>query len=204
MRNNKIIFLFFLLHLTWLNAHSQNDQVSLQGKPASRNSLDLYISGGFGYYPSSEGTPAYLQPKVSRINAVTTVRVFWQPNHLLKMGLETGTMTFYNYELTDSAGNKGRIALKATPVLLEFGMTVKKRIRIIAGTGVYFLNTKLDYAGETSSQKLTMGWMAAASYTYPLTRDLGLGAEAKWLYASETTIGSLGIQLQLVWKFFKW
>ncbi|HET7898813.1 MAG TPA: hypothetical protein VFL47_14110, partial [Flavisolibacter sp.] len=73
-----------------------------------------------------------------------------------------------------------------------------------AGSGVYFLTTNLDYRGKTTSNKLSIGWMAAASYIFPLSEKLGLGTEAKWMNAAETSNGILSLQLQLVWKFLNW
>ncbi len=83
-------------------------------------------------------------------------------------------------------------------------MSITKRLNIFAGSGAYILDTRLNYAGKTSSYKFSVGWMAAASYIQPLSQNTGLGAEAKWLYAAETSKGSLGLQLQFVWKFLKW
>jgi hypothetical protein len=83
-------------------------------------------------------------------------------------------------------------------------MSLKKRINIFAGTGLYILNTKLDYEGKVNSNKLSSGWMLAASYIYPIGKTVGLGTEVKWLYATETSNGSVCGQLQLVWRFLKW
>ncbi len=175
-------------------------------RPTGRGeySLVLYASGGLGYYGSKSGTPDYLRPSVSRFNPVGTLRIMWHPDHLLKAGLETGYITFYSYKLKDSIGKEGKISLNAIPVLLEWSMSLKNRINIFAGSGIYFLDTKLNYAGSVTSKKLSVGWMAAASYIYPLGTQVGLGTEIKWLYAAETSNGSVCGQLQLVWRFLKW
>jgi hypothetical protein len=146
----------------------------------------------------------FLQPKRSRLNPVTTARIMWKPDHRLKAGFESGYLVFYSYKLTDSAGNRGRIALGAIPLLLEFSITVRKRLNLFAGPGIYILNTELDYKGKANSKKVSTGWMAAAAYVQPITKNLGIGAEAKWLYAAETIRGSFGGQLQLVWRFLRW
>lgn len=83
-------------------------------------------------------------------------------------------------------------------------MSLKKHFNIFAGSGLYFLNTKLDYEGKVSSKKVSVGWMAAASYIIPLGTQTGLGTEVKWLYAAETSNGSVCAQLQLVWRFLRW
>ena len=183
---------------------AQTDTLSSRPAKQKKYSLFLYLSSGAGYFPSNDGAPAYLQPKLRRINPVNTVRVMWKPDHRLKAGLETGYVTFYEYTLTDADGNKGKIALGGIPVLLEFSVALNKRFNLFAGPGVYVLDTRLDYAGKTRSQKVATGWMAALAYVQPVTKELGLGAETKWLYAAETIRGSIGLQLQLVWRFFRW
>ncbi len=166
--------------------------------------LVAYINGGAGYFISHEGAPAYLNPKVNRINTVATVRIMWHPDHLLKVGLESGVVNFYSYKLTDSAGRQGKITLQAVPVLLVWSMAVTKRFNIFAGSGGYILDTRLDYGTKTHAKKFSVGWMAAASYIFPISENVGLGTEAKWLYAAETSKGSLCLQAQFVWKFLKW
>lgn len=128
----------------------------------------------------------------------------WKPDHRLKAGFEAGYMTFYSYKLTDPDGNKGKVSLDAIPLLLEFSVSVKKHFNLFAGPGFYILKTNLNYTGKAHSTKVTPGWMAAAAYTAPLTKELSLGAEAKWLYAAETIKGSFGLQLQLAWRFLRW
>jgi hypothetical protein len=128
----------------------------------------------------------------------------WHPDHLLKVGLETGHMTFYSYTFKDSSGVSGKAKLYAIPVLIEWTMAVTKRLNLFAGSGVYFLRTNLDYQGRTVSPKLSIGWMAAGSYIHPLSSTVGLGTEVKWMDAAETNNGIVSLQLQLVWKFLKW
>jgi len=202
MLNNKNNWLFLLLFLS-VRASAQKEFTS-QATGRGDYSLVVYVSGGLGYYPSYAGKLLYLQPKISNINPVSTVRLMWHPDHLLRVGLETGYMTFLSYTIKDSAGNKGKVVLDAIPLLLEWTMAVTKRVNVFAGSGVYFTHTRLNYAGKTSSKKLSVGWMAAASYIHPLSKNLGLGTEVKWMDAAESRDGSICVQLQLVWRFLKW
>lgn len=205
MQNNKTIFFLFLLSTIALTSKAQKGD-EFTSRPTGRGeySLVAYAGGGFSYYASNGGMPDYLRPSVSKWNPVGTLRIMWHPDHLLKAGLETGYVTFYKYGLKDSAGRTGEIALNATPILLEWSMSLKSRLNIFAGSGLYILNTKLDYAGRVNSNKLSVGWMAAASYIYPIGKEVGLGTEIKWLYAAETSNGSVCGQVQLVWRFLKW
>jgi len=202
MHNNKLILLLCLL----LSAAAYGQEEGFTSQPSGRGKYALvaYISGGAGYFLSHEGAPDYLHPKVQRLRPVGTIRILWHPDHLLKAGLETGLVNFYSYTLTDSAGNKGKVQLQAIPLLLEWSMSVSKHFNIFAGSGAYFLDTQLDYGTKTRAKKFSVGWMAAASYIIPVSQNAGLGTEAKWLYAAETSKGSLCLQVQFVWKFLKW
>lgn len=166
--------------------------------------LVAYISGGAGYYPGYAGALSYLKPNISNVNPVSTFRVMWHPDHLVKLGLETGYLTFLSYTLRDSAGNTGKVQLNAVPLLIEWSMSVTRRWNLFAGSGVYFTSTQLNYAGNATSNKLSLGWMAAASYIIPLSENVGLGTELKWLDAAESRDGTISLQLQLVWKFLRW
>lgn len=204
MQNNKTLILFILLFTAGLQSFSQVEEVMTPKERSRQYALILYLGGGFGYFPTNKGAPAFLQPQLKRFNPVTTARVMWKPDHRLKAGLEAGYMTFYSYNLTGTDGNKGKVSLDAIPILLEFSVSVKKHFNLFAGPGIYLLRTNLNYEGKTASKKVSTGWMAAFAYTTPLSKDLSLGTEAKWLYTAETVRGSFGVQLQLMWKFLKW
>ena len=203
IQNSKTFLLLIFLSGA-LAAKAQDEKFTTRPTGRGEYALAAYFGGGMSYYLSNGGAPSYLQPAVHKFNPVGTLRVMWFPDHLLKVGLETGQVTFYRYDLKDSAGKSGKISLNATPILLEWSMSLKKHLNIFAGSGIYLLNTKLDYAGEVTSKKLSVGWMAAASYIYPIGSQTGLGAEVKWLYAAETSNGSICGQLQLVWRFLRW
>jgi hypothetical protein len=196
--------LFIAAMLFTLHSQAQENEFSSQPQKRGEYGWVLYLSGGAGYYVSNRGTPEFLNAKVSNLSHVSNIRIMWHPDHLLKVGLETGHMTFYSYTFKDSAGVSGKAKIYAIPVLFEWSMAVTKRLNFFAGSGVYFLRTNLDYRGRTVSPKLSIGWMAAGSYIHPLSSTTGLGTEIKWMKAAETNNGIVSLQLQLVWKFLKW
>ncbi|MCW3114752.1 MAG: hypothetical protein JWR18_3148 [Segetibacter sp.] len=204
MQKNKRVVLYFVMFLTCFKAIGQEEELTSRPVRDKKYTLILYLSGGYGYFPSNKGAPAFLKPELTRTNPVTTARIMWHPDHRLKVGFESGFMTFYSYKLTDADGKKGEVSVDAIPLLLEFSVSVKKHFNVFAGPGFYILKTNLDYAGKTTSQKVSTGWMAAAAYTTPVTKSIALGAEAKWLYAAETIRGSFGLQVQASWRFLKW
>lgn len=201
MCNLKLVLIVLLLA-----CGSANAQEVFSSQPAKRGEYGwvLYASGGGGYYVSNSGVPDHVQSKVSNLSRVLNLRLMWHPDHLLNVGIETGYMTFYTYSFTDDNNTSGKVKLEAIPLLVEWNMAVTKRLNLFAGSGVYFLRTNLDYRGSTLSNKVSIGWMAAASYIQPLGKTTGLGAEIKWMNAAETSNGIVSGQLQLVWKFLSW
>ncbi|HVF96981.1 MAG TPA: hypothetical protein VM871_06660 [Flavisolibacter sp.] len=183
---------------------AQDDGFSSQPKKRAQYGWVLYASGGAGYYMSNSGVPRYVNPSVSNLGHVASLRIMWHPDHLLKVGVETGNMTFYSYTFKDSVGVEGKMKLQAIPVLVEWTMAVTKRLNLFAGSGVYLLRTNLDYRGKTVSPKVSSGWMAAASYIFPLGKNVGLGTEVKWMDTAEANDGMIALQAQLVWRFLNW
>ncbi|MBV9987458.1 MAG: hypothetical protein JO301_07255 [Chitinophagaceae bacterium] len=167
-------------------------------------SLVAYISGGMGHYATAAGTPVAVNPVTSKWGFAGSVRVLWYPDHLLRIGFESGHMTFYSYKFTDSIGKAGKTSVTGVPLLLVASMPITARLNAFFGTGFYNMTTNLDYGGKTDSHKLAVGWMLAASYVQPLSKDLGVGFELKWMDAAQTVDASIVGQLQLVWKFIKW
>ncbi|MCW3088476.1 MAG: hypothetical protein JWQ78_1862 [Sediminibacterium sp.] len=163
-----------------------------------------YFSGGIGYYANNAGAATFVTTKVNKWGPAASLRILWHPDHLLRMGIETGHMTFYSYTLRDSVGNTGKTSLTGVPLLVVASMPITARLNAFFGTGFCHMTTNLDYKGSTSSGKFAVAWMLAASYIQPVSRNLGIGTELKWMDAAETADASVVAQLQLVWKFLKW
>lgn len=201
MRRSRSISVFLAVALSFAAAASHAQESSGQ---RGQYAFVAYIGGGMGYYASHAGTPTAVNPTTNKWGFNGTLRVLWHPDHLLRVGLETGHMTFYSYKFTDSAGNAGKTAVTGVPLLLVASMPVTARLNVFFGTGFYNLTTNLDYAGKTTAKKLSVGWMLATSYIQPVSKDLGIGLEVKWADAAQTVDASVVGQIQLVWKFLKW
>ena len=205
MQNSKhIILLVLFLWMISVRLLAQEEEFTSMPTGRGEYSLVSYVGGGAGMYAADAGTPVHLQTNIDKLKTNASFRVMWHPDHLLRFGLETGYMTFYSYTLRDSTGRAGKAALRAVPILVEWSMALTKRFNIFAGSGIYLLSTDLDYITKTKSHKVSIGWMAAASYIQPVSKNMGLGMELKFMDAAETSDGSLSFQLQWVWKFLKW
>jgi hypothetical protein len=93
--------------------------------------------------------------------------------------------------------------LSGVPLIAVWSMNILK-VDLFAGAGYYYLNSNLDYHGTVSAHTWSLGWLAAASYTHPLSENLGVAGEIKWMNAVENQDVVMTIQVQLVWKLLEW
>ncbi len=165
-------------------------------------SLVAYVGGGLSNYATSVGgPPAGVPYDVSRAGFAGTVRVMWHPDHLIRLGIESGWTKFYQY--TFGSQNQGEMVLSGVPLLAVWSMNVLK-VDLFAGAGYYYMNSNLNYQGTVNAYTWSLGWMAAASYTQPLSDKLGVAGEIKWMNPVESQDAVVTLQVQLVWKILEW
>jgi len=192
-------------------AHAQTDSTVRQRDPYA---VVLTVGGGLSYYSAPVGVPPGLnQVNVRRLGVPVTFRAMWYPDHRLRIGLETGLVPMYSYRGT-ATGERSRVGVSAVPVLLVFSMplawlsgterSLARRLAISGGTGAYLINSRLEYAGVVESNRPSLGWMLAGSYTRPIGRRFRLATEVKWFSVTTTKDAAFALQLQLVWRAFSW
>ena len=176
--------------------------------------LVVTAGGGLSYYSTHLGVPDALdQVRISRFGIPGSLRVMWYPDHRLRIGLETGWTTMYNYRGVVGS-DKAQVHVSTVPVLVVFSMplawlsgtdrSLARRFALSVGTGLYINYTRLNYLGKVSSSTNSLGWMAAGSYTYPLGRRFRLAGELKWYDAVAAENAAFTAELQLVWRAFSW
>ena len=182
-------------------------QVSDKPNPpgiAKKHSLVLDIGGGYSNYLSPLNFKATgIEKDFVRSGPAATIRVLWQPQYRLRLGIESGFCNFYSYKLVNG-NRKGKVSISAIPVMVVWSMAIVKRLDIFAGFGTYLLNSKLNYAGKVSSKVNSLGTSVALAYKIPLSKNLAIATEAKWMNAFETKDDVVSAELKVVWKFFQW
>ena len=166
--------------------------------------LLIYTGLGTSLYATAIQPPGSLSGlRLRRLGVPATLRIMWQTDHRLRMGLETGFVRMYTYRgiVLDK---DAQIRVSAIPILAVFSMSVAKRLAVYAGTGPYLIHSNLSFDGTTRGSVVSLGWMAAATYTQPLTKNLGLAAEVKWYDASQTDDVCFIAQATLVWRALTW
>jgi hypothetical protein len=204
MSKNKIngVGLLVLLICMQFPSFAQEKSLTDVTEKTGLYSLNVFAGGGVSFYVADPGSPSGLKSQVSQTHAIGTLRVMWYPDHLLRIGLETGITDFYSYKIQDSVS--GSLVVQAVPLLLVFSMPITKHINVYLAPGGYFITSKLNYKGYTRSGTFSLGWMVAGSYEYPINDKLGVAGEVKLLDAFETKDASLSVQIQLRWKFMEW
>jgi hypothetical protein len=204
MYNSKkyiIVILLLFVHVLTVNAQTPT---SSNEKGNRIHALVLEGGTGISTYISGIGKPPVgLQGDISKTNLASTFRVMWYPNHRLRLGIETGYTNFYRYKVVNGS-NAGKLSLNAVPIIIMWSMPIVKRVNVYAGFGTYLLTSHLDYNGVVNSSTMSLGTSLAVSYTYPLSKKLGLASEIKWMNAAETKDETLSLQMHLVWRFLEW
>lgn len=211
MRNRYAWALIWALTELSSPVNAQTDSTESKRGPYA---VVLTAGGGLSYYSTYVGVPPGLeQVKVSRFGIPVTFRAMWYPDHRLRIGLETGLLPLYSYQGT-AGGERSRVYASAVPILLVFSMplawlsgterSLARRLAVSGGSGAYLINSRLDYAGTVNTNRLSLGWMLAGSYTQPISRRLRVATEVKWFDVSATEDAAFALQLQLVWRAFSW
>ncbi len=171
---------------------------------AKKHSLVLNIGGGFSNYLSPLNFKATgIEKDFVTSGPAATIRVLWQPQYRLRIGLESGFCNFYSYKLVNG-NKKGKVSISAIPVMVVWSMAITRRLDIFAGFGTYLLTSKLDYAGKVSSKVNSLGTSVALAYKIPLSKTTAIAAEAKWMNAFQTKDDVVSAELKMIWKFYQW
>jgi hypothetical protein len=171
-------------------------------KPDSAFALVLSGGGGLSVYVAEINPPADIPSTIRKGGLSGTLRVMWYPDHLLRVGIESGWTRFYSYTLKKKS--EGNLYLSAIPILLVFSMPISSRVDAFVGAGGYWVFSDLAYETKVRVTEFSQGWMLAGAYRFPIGKTLDLAAELKWFNASQFEDASVTIQAQLVWRVFEW
>jgi len=210
-RSAELFFVFMLNGAAWAQVERNTDSTAYERGPYA---VVVSVGGGLSYYAMALGIPVELEGgRRNRVGVPATVRVMWHPDHRLRLGLESGYVPMYGYR-GQVNGLPSKVTVSSVPVLLVWSMplawlsgterSLARRLSLAAGTGAYFITSRLDYAGTVNGRTTSLGWMAAGSYTQPINRTLRAAVELKWYNSVATDDAAFAVQLQLVWRALSW
>ena len=138
-----------------------------------------------------------------------TVRVMWNPEHLLSLGLESGYQYLYSLDVSDFSTEFGNTNVKASmytiPIFIVFSMKVLPNIKLSAGSGVYLLfNSGKLFGDELKSNQISIGAHMGISYTYPISNSMAIGGELLYSYFSKLQDQTVALQFLFVYDLFRY
>lgn len=138
-----------------------------------------------------------------------TAKIMWQPEHLLRVGIESGYLSFYSYKQSSFTSEYGttdvKSSLSAVPIILVFAMELFDRLEVSSGVGVYFLFSEIEsFNNKVSSSVFSNGYYSSLSYFHPLNNDLSIGGELKYYYLSKIEDADLSLQVVLKYSFLEY
>ena len=138
-----------------------------------------------------------------------TVRVMWNPEHLLSLGLETGYQYLYSIDIknydTEFGVTEFSASMVSVPIFIIFAMKISPNMKLTAGTGMYLLFNQGNLFGDAlESNQISIGGHGGISYTYPISNSISLGGELLYSYISKIQDQTLAIQFLFVYDFLEW
>ncbi len=190
-----LLSFFFLSFFLFVNA---------QEKLSSEKQFALSATIGNGLMYNIQNQ----KPVLDNIFYSPTLRLLLELNHHLNIGLETGYLTISKLDSTIVSTPYGdttfKARLNAIPLLLVFNMKVSK-IDLYYGLGISYLTTHL----EAFDEKVKVGnWYyctnIAIAYKYPITKNIGIGIEAKSYFFPKLQTVTSGLSINLNYQFLRW
>ncbi|MEJ2104146.1 MAG: outer membrane beta-barrel protein [Ignavibacteriaceae bacterium] len=119
-----------------------------------------------------------------------TLRIMWNPEHLLSIGLETGYQYLYSIDVkniqTEFGTSNFSASMVSVPIFIAIAMKLTPNIKLIGGSGTYLLfNNGNLFGDELKSSQISIGAHAGIAYVHPLTDLISIGGELQYSYYSK-------------------
>ena len=179
-------FITWLLLLPALLVFSQQKE----SVKVHMNHYSLMVGVGWTHYIDNL---EYGDNNIRKDFAGVSMQFFWEPEHRLSLGLESGYYHMFNVS-GEVTGISAKVTRAVTPMLLLVRMRVINHFYIGAGMGLALITNKV-MAG--SDKIVTKTWSLSnykgtISYLYPLAKHWRVGGEANifnygnlndWMYS---------------------
>ncbi len=165
--------------------------------------VSLYLGAGYSRFVTDLDIPG-----LNKNGFTGTVRVMWEPEHLLSVGLETGYIHLYSFEQTNAATEFGTAdvssSLSAVPIRTTFSMRIVESVKLTLGLSGFLLFSRVTTPdNETSATQYSTGVFVAASYMRKIGHRLHLGGEVQYSLINKIQDNALGIQLVLAYRLLE-
>lgn len=139
--------------------------------------------------------------KVTNDYIGTSIRLMWEPEHRLSLGVETGYYKLYTVKLNPGDGN---VSLSIVPVLANIRMRIVKNVYLTAGTGVVMMKSKVNSTPAESGESTVISYsnvQVSGLYLYHLTQQFAVGGEVKFMWLDKTDDFMHSVQAVISYRF---
>jgi len=136
------------------------------------------------------------------------VRILWEPEKLLRVGMETGLLHLAHSKeeniQTDFGLTKRNNSMNAYPLMLFFNMKIWKA-EIILGLGAALITSRINAFNDLSESSIvTSSKMYGIGYSYQLSERFSIGGEFKYYSFSTPELTVATFQLKTKYSIFVW
>ncbi|MFI5406287.1 MAG: hypothetical protein ACHQ1D_07210 [Nitrososphaerales archaeon] len=174
--------------------------------PDSMYTVTAY--GGVGYVRNIAEFD-YEFPSLNKNGLIANLRIMWKPDYLLRAGIEVGRTDLYSVDEPTFSTDSGATTLKtdvyAWNFMLVFSMSPISNLEVNVGTGVAFNTVNNSaFGNESTSTDGGSSFMISSGYYFPVSRDLSVGAELRWMHIPKYSDQTISLQLSLAYTFLKY
>ena len=166
----------------------------------SLNHYTLTLGLGWTHYINS----LEIGKELATINSPgLSLKFFWEPEHRLSLGFETGFYRIYKMKKQVSSDVWGQASMSVVPLLLNIRMRIIDHFYLSAGTGFAIMINKVSgIDGTMTNNVLSLSnYQFSGSYIYPLKKNLLVGGEFKFMDIGKTADWMYTLQAVCAVKF---
>ena len=168
--------------------------------------LTAYASTGYVRNLSQFEAPP---PGLNQNGFAGSIRIMWKPEYLLSAGLEVGRTHIYSVNQDQVQTEFGTTDLHSSKdawlILPVFSMSPLPALEVNVGIGSAISTATVESFGNTSnSSEFGSAFMASVAYLVPLSGNLRLGGELKFIRINKYEDDNLSLQVTLAYRFLEW
>jgi hypothetical protein len=140
---------------------------------------------------------------------VFTFRFMWEPEHLLRLGIESGYLPLFYLESkfhdTIFGDTEAELSLNSIPILGVFAMEVFQNFEVLGGVGGFLLISEVtSFDNYVLSTSWSNAYELGFSYLHPINKKLKIGGEFKTYYITKLENYDMVFQIALKYSLFSY
>ena len=140
---------------------------------------------------------------------VFTFRFMWEPEHLLRLGIESGYLPLFYLETkfydTVFGDTEAELSLNSVPIMAVFAMEVVENFEVFGGVGGFILISEVtSFDNYVLSTSWSNAYEFGLSYLHPISKKLKLGGEVKSYYITKLENYDLVLHVSLKYSLYSY